>query len=125
HQREADNVVLAANHTAKRLFQFCSSLGYASKGLGRHLFDSTIHYAADGVTYVMGKLLALGRSWPLALGLALRDTATAILADDLRTTLDRQTCDATCHAWKISISKKLRAKSQHESLRKLCGSSGQ
>src|SRR4029077_5536763 len=41
-QREADNIVLTANHAAQSFFQF-DSLGRHSDGdLGRHSFDSTI-----------------------------------------------------------------------------------
>src|SRR5579859_173870 len=41
-QREADDVVLAANHTAQGLFEFGGFVRNSDGGLGRHYFDSTI-----------------------------------------------------------------------------------
>ncbi len=41
-QREADDVILTANHAAKGLFQFSSFVRNGDSGLGRHCFDSTI-----------------------------------------------------------------------------------
>jgi len=51
-QREANHVVLAANHAAQRFFEFGGFMGNGDCGLGRHYFDSTIGRGADGVTYV-------------------------------------------------------------------------
>ena len=53
-QREADNVILTANHAAKSLFEFGGFVGNGDSGLGRHCFDSTIRCRWGGVTYVIG-----------------------------------------------------------------------
>src|ERR1700734_2095878 len=54
YQRQTHHIVLAANHTAKRLFQFCGFVRYGDRGLWGHWLDFTISFVAAGVTDVTG-----------------------------------------------------------------------
>jgi hypothetical protein len=57
-QREADDIVLAANYAAESLFKFSGFVRNSDSSLGRHCFDSTIGRGERGVTYVIGPALS-------------------------------------------------------------------
>ena len=61
-QGKANDLVFAANHTAKSFFEFGGFVRNSDSGLGRHCLDSTIGHGESGVTYVTGPAISIQAS---------------------------------------------------------------
>jgi hypothetical protein len=56
-QSQADDVVFAANHAAKCLFQLGGFMGYGDRSFRGHLLDFTLRRWLGGVTDVTGPVV--------------------------------------------------------------------